>query len=82
VTGGTTLYVEVGGAPTSDAGGFNGGGNGGGSHGGGGGGAPDIQLCPTAASGCTPTGTASDPRLIVAGGGGGSSFSQAGGDAG
>jgi hypothetical protein len=73
--GTATLYVEVG--ATS---GFNGGGAGGpgasadgASPGGKGGGASDVRTCPRAVTSgsCALTGSASDPRLIVAGGGGG-----------
>ena len=71
----TTVYIEVGSRT-----GFNGGGAGGtgdnadsASPGGTGGGASDVRICPraTTAGACALTGTASDPRLIVAGGGGG-----------
>ena len=75
VTGGQTLYVEVGGAGdagfTDSAGGFNGGGMGDTAPGcgcpasGGGGGASDVRSAPYSA-GLDP-----DPRLVVAGGGGG-----------
>jgi hypothetical protein len=78
VSGGQTLYLEVGGAGASGndgsggAGGFNGGGSGGPFEGGGGGGgASDVQLCSVTAAGCADTGTTSDPRLVVAAGGGG-----------
>jgi hypothetical protein len=74
VTGGQTLYVEVGG-PGDDGfytsvGGFNGGGmgdprNGNSSGGGGGGGASDVRSAPYSAV------LSPDPRLLVAGGGGG-----------
>ena len=75
VTGGQTLYVNVGGAGdagfTDSAGGFNGGGPGDTAPGcgcpgsGGGGGASDVRTAPYSA-GLDP-----DPRLVVAGGGGG-----------
>ena len=57
VTSGTTLTIYVGGAATSNIGGYNGGGNGGNANGGGGGGASDIR------NGST--------KLVVAGGAGG-----------
>jgi len=83
VSGGSTLYVEVGtdGSPgTSGAscaagdGGANGGGDGGAAYcshsgGGGGGGASDVRTTPASDGGLT--GGAGDPRLVVAGGGGG-----------
>ena len=75
VTGGQTLYVEVGGAGdagfTDSAGGFNGGGPGDAAPGcgcprsAGGGGASDVRTAPYSA------GVSTDPRLLVAGGGGG-----------
>ena len=65
VTPGQTLYIYVGGHPTSTTGGFNGGGNGYGSYAEGGGGGSDIR------SG----GTALSNRIIVAGGGGGATYS-------
>src|SRR4051794_19180541 len=77
VSGGQTLYVEVGGAPVGTTGGFNGGGDGAN----GGGGASDIRTAPRA------SGLATDTRLIVAAGGGGqgatggSGTGGAGGDA-
>ncbi|MEU9131889.1 Ig-like domain repeat protein [Kitasatospora sp. NPDC048540] len=90
LSGGQTLYVEVGGAPTNGngscassaqcAGGFNGGGS---THfGGGGGGASDVRTLP----GTTPL-TTTDSRLIVAAGGGGAGWAgqctaSPGGDAG
>lgn len=61
VTGGQTLYVEVGGLPSGSTGGFNGGGNGAA----GGGGASDVRSAPRA------SGLGTDTRLIVAAGGGG-----------
>ncbi len=72
--GTATLYVEVG---TTT--GFNGGGapgpgaSDGASAGGRGGGASDLRTCPRTVTvgSCALTGSASDPRLIVAGGGGG-----------
>jgi hypothetical protein len=67
VTGGETLYVEVG-APGSDysqAGGFNGGGSGFGDSSGGGG-ASDVRTVSSTAIGSLGS------RLVVAGGGGGS----------
>jgi len=91
VTPGETLYLEVGanGAPGSGSAAVGGGGVGGFtsnpdaptytvSGGGGGGGATDIQLC--AAASCNPAlfGTASDPRMVVAGGGGGAGDLNAG----
>lgn len=73
LSGGQTLYVEVGGTPTLNPGcypsspcigGFNGGGT---SHfGGGGGGASDVRTLPST----TPL-TTTDSRLVVAAGGGG-----------
>ncbi|MEU6972418.1 glycine-rich protein [Kitasatospora aureofaciens] len=91
LSGGQTLYVEVGGVPTLPSscypfspcvGGFNGGGS---SHfGGGGGGASDVRTQPRT----TPL-TTTDSRLVVAAGGGGAGevFSSScpgsqGGDAG
>ncbi|MFB6717885.1 MULTISPECIES: Ig-like domain repeat protein [unclassified Streptomyces] len=91
LSGGQTLYVEVGGTPTNGsggscagsaqcAGGFNGGGS---THfGGGGGGASDVRTQP----GTTPL-TTTDSRLIVAAGGGGAGWAgqctgSPGGDAG
>ncbi|MBV9197471.1 MAG: lamin tail domain-containing protein [Solirubrobacterales bacterium] len=67
---GQTLYVEVGGNPTGERGGFNGGGSAGG-DGSGGGGASDVRTC-SRTSGSCPNG-APNPltRLIVAAGGGG-----------
>jgi Tol biopolymer transport system component len=77
VTGGETLYIEVGGAGgpcCTGSGGFNGGGDGtggfplpgqGGGAGGGGGGASDVRTAPLSA-GLNP-----DTRLLIAGGGGG-----------
>jgi hypothetical protein len=72
VTGGQTLYVEVGGAGdagfTDSAGGFNGGGTGDSASNpgsGGGGGASDVRTAPFSA------GLGTDSRLLVAGGGGG-----------
>jgi hypothetical protein len=68
VTGGETLYVEVGGAGSDGINGGDGGFNGGGSSffGGGGGGASDVRTDPAS----TPL-TTTDSRLIVAAGGGG-----------
>ncbi|WP_331743479.1 Ig-like domain repeat protein [Kitasatospora sp. NBC_01300] len=89
LSGGQTLYVEVGGTATGGApcagsaqctGGFNGGGS---THfGGGGGGASDVRTQP----GTTPL-TTTDSRLIVAAGGGGAGWAgqctgSPGGDAG
>jgi hypothetical protein len=84
VTGGSTLYIDVGGNG-SDAGvgglsgsgaSGSGGGSGSGSIGGGGGGASAIQTCSASDSSCLARYYgASEPRLVVAGGGGG-----AGGD--
>ena len=92
VTAGDTLYVNVGGAPTSGGcelgvscnGGFNGGGAG--HFGGGGGGASDVRTVSRVEAGSLSS------RLIVAGGGGGGSIGtscglnnlpgSAGGDAG
>lgn len=70
VTPGDMLYVEVGGAGTSSAGGFNGGGDPGANSvstpaGAGGGGASDVRRVPAAEGGSLAS------RLIVAGGGGG-----------
>ncbi|MBV9917003.1 MAG: hypothetical protein JO153_10930 [Solirubrobacterales bacterium] len=67
VTGGQTLYVEVGGAGGNygnDVAGFNGGGEGHG-NGGEGGGASDVRTSPRTA------GLHPDTRLLIAGGGGG-----------
>ncbi|HEY1509298.1 MAG TPA: choice-of-anchor D domain-containing protein [Solirubrobacteraceae bacterium] len=76
VTPGETLFVEVGGPGSaigsSPAGGFNGGGAPGSGAAAGGGGASDIRTCSTAGT-CPALGTASDPRMLVAGGGGGAS---------
>jgi hypothetical protein len=63
VTPGQTLYIYVGGKPTSTSGGWNGGGNAGGWPGYGGGGATDVRA----------GGTALTDRVIVAGAGGGES---------
>jgi hypothetical protein len=98
VTPGSTLYVEVGGAPNVNsvsnasglAGGFNGGGSGGSGSGetaaydggAGGGGASDVSTCSTLDLSCTLTATPSDPRLVVAGGGGGTGGQTNGGSAG
>jgi hypothetical protein len=77
VTGGQTLFVEVGGLASGGTGGFNGGGDGGS----GGGGASDIRTAARSA------GLGTDTRLIVAGGGGGEGATSgadtpgAGGDA-
>ncbi|QIG42419.1 hypothetical protein G5V58_06215 [Nocardioides anomalus] len=70
VTPGAVLYVEVGGAGTSVAGGFNGGGSSsapsGGQRGAGGGGASDVRTVPRLQGGASlPS------RLVVAAGGGG-----------
>ena len=86
VSGGQSLYVEVGGNGTNNdgfgnsayAGGFNGGGTSKTQHvpgadGAGGGGASDVRTAPTSA------GLMPDPRLIVAGGGGGGSAFALGG---
>ncbi len=77
VTPGQVLYVEVGGAGGSPAGGFNGGGDSGVRNGinvSGGGGASDVRTLPMGA------GVISLPsRLIVAAGGGGSASPAAGG---
>jgi hypothetical protein len=97
VTGGTTLYVEVGGglivsgtSCSGRAGGFNGGGRGGGGScdtaaydgGAGGGGASDVRTCSMSDVSCTLTAAPGDPRLVVAGGGGGSGPWVNGGSAG
>lgn len=98
VTPGSTLYVEVGGAPDVSsvsnalgfAGGFNGGGAGGDGSGGsggdnggaGGGGASDVQTCSMEGSSCQLTAASGDPRLIVAGGAGGVGSQGQGGSAG
>lgn len=82
VTGGSTLYVDVGGngatGTNGGAGGLSGsqasGGTGGdqSGNGGGGGGASVVQTCSANSSNCTASYyTASEPRLVVAGGGGG-----------
>jgi hypothetical protein len=63
VTPGETLYVYVGGQPTTTIGGYNGGGNGEGA-GKGGGGASDVRQ----------GGTGYNQRVIVAGGGGGAGY--------
>jgi hypothetical protein len=75
VTGGSTLYVEVGGSASNTVGGWNGGGAGAGSNGytigAGGGGASDVRAVSCGASCATggdPASLAS--RLLVAGGGG------------
>lgn len=80
---GEVLYLEVGanGASASGVGAVGGGGAGGATYpgssgytvsgGGGGGGATSIQTCSTATCNASTFGTASDPRLVVAGGGGG-----------
>lgn len=62
VVPGSTIDVEVGGAPSGETGGYNGGGNATIAGGNGGGGASDIRV----------EGTALANRVIVAGGGGGS----------
>jgi hypothetical protein len=98
VTPGSTLYVEVGGAPSINSvsnasglpGGFNGGGNGGSGSGqtaaydggAGGAGASDVRICSIADPSCTLTAAPGDPRLIVAGGAGGTGSSTNGGSAG
>jgi hypothetical protein len=91
VTGPTTLYVEVGGTgmPAAGATGgsaqFNGGGQGGNGPegaGGGGGGASDVRTCSISDVSCPALGSASDPRLVVAGGGGGAVVSWPSGAAG
>jgi hypothetical protein len=67
VTGGETLYVEVGGPGNSQTGGFNGGGSSSGfGDASGGGGASDVRTVSSTASGSLGS------RLVVAGGGGGS----------
>jgi hypothetical protein len=76
VTPGETLYVEVGGSPTGQSGGFNGGGQGGDPAAGGGGGASDVRTVTSA----DPEGTLAS-RLIVAGASGGASSTGNGGGA-
>ncbi len=75
VSAGQTIYVEVGGAGTGSAGGFNGGGPGGSgdyANGPGGGGASDLRTCSVAATTCIDgSGSSLASRLLVAGGGGG-----------
>ena len=81
LTSGQTLYVEVGGTPTTTGcypgdgcvGGFNGGGSNG-HYGGAGGGASDVRPASSAASGSLSS------RLLVAGGGGGGGAMQFCGD--
>ncbi len=81
VSGGETLYVEVGGpggggAPSGGSGGLNGGALGGG-FGGGGGGASDVRSIAASASGSLQS------RLVIAaGGGGGGEYGGVGGGAG
>jgi hypothetical protein len=70
VTPGEILYVEVGGAGASQAGGWNGGGAGGSSGAGGGGGASDVRAI-SCRSGCPGANASLDSRLAVAAGGGG-----------
>ncbi|MGB9483430.1 MAG: Ig-like domain-containing protein [Candidatus Dormiibacterota bacterium] len=92
VTSPATLFVEVGGTgggPTGETGGisqFNGGGAGGtdvgGAGGASGGGASDVRTCSISDSSCPALGSASDPRLVVAGGGGGGAASTLAGAAG
>jgi len=62
VTPGSTLYIYIGGKPTTQTGGWNGGGMGIGGNGVGGGGATDIRM----------GGQTLNDRILVAGGGGGS----------
>jgi hypothetical protein len=73
---GSTVYVEVGGAPTvggnaTGVGGFNGGGNGGPGSGGGGG-ASDLRTATSSAGASSLT-----SRLVVAAGGGGAGYGGA-----
>jgi hypothetical protein len=98
VTPGSTLYVEVGGAPSINsvsnasglAGGFNGGASGGSGTGetaaydggAGGGGASDVSTCSMTDPSCMLTAAPGDPRLVVAGGAGGTGSSTSGGNAG
>jgi hypothetical protein len=98
VTPGSTLYVEVGGAPSVNsvsnasglAGGFNGGASGGSGSGetaaydggAGGGGASDVSTCSMTDPSCMLTAAPGDPRLVVAGGAGGTGSSTNGGNAG
>lgn len=72
VASATTYYIEVG-----VGGGL------GGTGAGAGGGAASVESCSISDSSCVDTGTASDPRIIVAGGGGGGdSFADYSGGAG
>jgi hypothetical protein len=71
VTGGATLYVDVG----------IGGGARGSGAGGNGGGESDVRTC-SAAANCGTLGSGQDPRRVVAGGGGGAGAAGAGGSGG
>ncbi|MCW2736652.1 Ig-like domain-containing protein [Nocardioides sp.] len=76
---GDVLYVRVGGAGLSGAGGWNGGGNPvAGSNGAsfGGGGATDLRTCGASDTDCSPL----DSRILVAAGGGGAGGISGGGD--
>jgi hypothetical protein len=66
LTGGTTLYLEVGGLGRNAAGGFNGGGGTGDGDGGAGGGASDVRTVSR-----TAADTLASRRVVAAGGGGG-----------
>ena len=76
VTGGETVWVEVGvnGVSEFNTGGPSafGGGGGGGIDGSSGGGASDVRTCSESAGSCAGGGTSLQSRLLVAGGGGGS----------